>query len=99
MSTTANPQISMYEKTVEDATLEAALEARFKLVEQRKALNKRLKEADGHARTLLEPLELGDGSVVRVGRFLVSRRKVASREVSFSTDPTTRLQISLLPES
>lgn len=88
----------MYEKTVEDKNLEAALESRFNLVGERKALNKRFKEVDAKARTLLAELELGEDSVVRVGRFLVSRRRVPSREVAFSTDPTTRLQISLLPE-
>lgn len=88
----------MYEREVKDKALEAALEARFDLVEERKGLNKRFKIADGHAKALLEELELGADSVIRVGRFLVSKKPVPSREVSFSTDPTSRLQISLLPQ-
>jgi hypothetical protein len=96
--TSLEAQTALYEKVVEDKRLESALEARQAMKLERKELNKRYREADAKSKAFLEELELGDNAVVRVGRFLVSRRPVAARDVAFSTDPTSRLQISLLPE-
>lgn len=96
--TSTEAQVSIYERQVEDAALEAALESRYTLREERLALNKRFRESDVRAKTLLEGLELGEGAVVRVGRFLVTLRPVAPRSVSFDAEATSRLQISLMPE-
>jgi hypothetical protein len=98
MSAEPSPQISLYEKVVEDEALEKALEDRQALRERRKKLNKEFKDSDAVVRAGLEAVELGEGSAVRVGRFVIRLSPVASREVAFTTDPTSRLQISLLPE-
>lgn len=91
-------QTSIYEREVTNPKLEAALDERQSIKADRLELNRRFRESDAKVKTLLEELELGDGAVIRIGRFLVSRRRVASKDVAFTTDPTMRLQISLLPE-
>ena len=96
--TEIDPQVSIYEREVEDEALVAALDSRQSLKEERRDLNKRFRESDIRAKGLLEALELGEGAVVRVGRYLVTLKPVAPRSVHFDADATQRLQISLLPE-
>jgi hypothetical protein len=90
------PQTSLYETTIENAELEAALEAREVSKAAAGAARKAYTEADEHTKALVEPLDLGNGAPVRVGRFVLTRRPVAARSVSFDTEPTTRLTIRTL---
>jgi hypothetical protein len=92
------PQASLYEATLENPELEAALEAREVTKAAAGAARKAHGDADEHAKGLVEALDLGDGAPVRVGRFLLTRRPVAARSVAFDTEPTTRLTIRTLDE-
>lgn len=93
----AVPQTNIYETTIEDADLEALLEERQKAKEQAGSIRKVYKKKDDAAKAKIEEIELGDGAAVRVGRFVVSRRPVAARDVEFHTAPTTRISIRPLP--
>jgi len=91
-------QTNLWERQIEDEALESALEARQKLRDQRKDLNRRIRDAEGAARTQIDALELGEGAVVRVGRFLVSVKRTEAKEVQFTRGGDLKTQISLLPE-
>ena len=99
MTTAApDPQTSLYETELEDPDLEAALEKRQTLKDERKALNKTFQDADAVAREKIEKADLGVDAPVRCGRFVVRLGQVKARVVNFETDPTTRLFISTLPD-
>jgi hypothetical protein len=95
---TVVPQASLYEATLENAELEAALEAREVTKAAASAARKAHADADEHAKALVETLDLGDGAPVRVGRFLLTRKPVGARSVAFDTAATTRLTIRTLNE-
>ena len=88
-------QTSLAEKIVEDPELEAALESRQKLREQRKDLNRKIRDAEGAAQTKIDALELGIEAPVRVGRFVLTLKQTDAKDVSFTRGGGTRLQISL----
>lgn len=87
------PQTSIYETTIENAELEAALESREVTKAAASAARTNHAAADEHAKGLAEGLDLGDDAPVRVGRFVLTRKPVAARSVAFDTEPTTRLTI------
>lgn len=91
-------QASLYETTIENAELESALEKRQKAKDAAKAARAALKVEDEKAKGLIATLDL-EGGAIRVGRFVVSQSSVAARSVAFETDPTTRLNISLLDDA
>jgi hypothetical protein len=98
LAAVAQPQASLYEVTIEHAEVETALEAREKVKARLRDARKAFKEADDKAKGLVETLELGDDAAVRVGRFVLTRRVVAGRSVSFETGESARLYIKLLEE-
>lgn len=98
MSAAPQAQTTIYETTIDDPDLEKLLEQRQTLKDAKSEAVRRLKETDDVAKLKLRELDLGEGAPVRIGRFVVSESKVAARSVSFETDPTSRLQIRLLPE-
>jgi hypothetical protein len=96
--TEVDPQTSLYEVTVEDDELEKLLEQRQDAKEAATVARTHYNTADDAVKAKLSTLDLGDGAPVRVGRFVVARRPVKGRAVSFETGDTTRLTISLLPD-
>lgn len=92
MSVAAQPQIALAERIVEDAELEAALEAREQAKDAAGKARKTFTEADDAAKARIRDLELGD-TAARCGRFVIAESSVAGRSVAFDTDPTTRLSI------
>lgn len=86
-------QTRMDEQIVDDADLEAALEAREAAKEKAGFANKTYREAKTQAEAALEGQELADGDVIRVGRFRVEKKAVAGRSVAFDTSPSSRLTI------
>jgi len=90
-------QTSLYETTLEDPDLEAALEKREKAKASAANARKRYTEADGAAKALADAHDIADAPV-RVGRFVISRRQVAPRSVAFETAGSERIAIGLLPE-
>lgn len=95
MSTTAEPQLATDEKVLEDANdLEAALERREQKKVAKRKVNKDFREADEAVKGLLQPFELGEGEVARVGRFRIEKRTVPGGQRSFETSDSTRILIS-----
>jgi hypothetical protein len=97
-TTEARPQTSIYETEIDNDELEKVLEDREKAKAARGDAQKAYKDADDQAKALIRSLDIADAPV-RVGRFVVSERQVAGKTVSFETQPTTRVQISLLDEA
>jgi hypothetical protein len=96
MSATADPQTSIWEKEITNDALEKALERRDELIEPKKAAAKAYKSADDAVKALLENEELGIGSVVRVGRFLITKtHREGGKPVEFETSPQDRYSIKL----
>jgi hypothetical protein len=96
MTTTAKPQLSLDETIVEDAELEAALEARERAKQKAATARKAFQDADESARGRIRELEVG-ADPVRVGRFVILERPVAARSVSFEAGATARLTIRADP--
>jgi uncharacterized protein (DUF3084 family) len=90
-------QSSIYDREVENPELERALEEREKLRERKAKATKNYVEAHELVTALVTELALDDAPV-RVGRFVLSRREVAGRQVAFETSPSSRLQIQLIPD-
>lgn len=95
----ANPQTSIYETTIDDPAVEKLLEERDTLRQKKATAQKAFKDKTDEAKAALAALDLGVDAPVRIGRFVVAHKTVPGRAVSFETDPTTRLQISLISES
>lgn len=99
MPARAEPQTSIYEKVVEDAELEAKLERREELRQAKADATSKFREVDEETRGLIsERLELGVGAVVRIGNFIVTKKRSAGGTVSFEKQPKERLSISLIDE-
>lgn len=91
-------QTSLEETTIENPTLEEALEKRERQRQRAAAARKSYREADERAKVLVDDLSLDDDAPIRVGRFVLSRHRVSGRMVAFETDPSTRLTIRLVKE-
>jgi hypothetical protein len=87
------PQTSLDEVTVDNAALEQRLEERERAKARAGTARKAYQQADDRAKAIAGELDLGDGDVVRVGRFVLAQRSVPAREVSFGTSPSSRLTI------
>ena len=94
----SDDQLAFDEKVVDDPDLENALEEREKVKAQRAALNAKFKEKHEKAVELIDDLGVTEDTVVRCGRFRVSKSHVASRSVEFTTSPTKRLTISTVEQ-
>src|SRR4051794_21952214 len=98
MAVVEQEQTAIDEQVIEDGDLVAALERR----QEKKVLagnaRKNYKDADDAVKGRLGDLELAEGDVVRCGRFRISKRAVPARDVSFSTDPSSRLTIAVLED-
>jgi hypothetical protein len=98
MAATVDPQEGMFDRVVEDGDLISALEEREKRRKSFKALEAKYKEADERAKGLIDTYNIGDGEVVRAGRFRIKITRTASREVSFETSASRRMRISTLDD-
>ena len=98
MATKAVNQLGMDETLIENAELEAVLEERLRLQTIAGETRKRFEEQNEIARGEIEKLELGEGLVVRIGRFRITRSSVQGRSVAFETEPTTRVNIKVIGE-
>lgn len=93
-----DPQEGLFDQVIENDVLERALEKRETARVAKSKVAATYKEAHDQAKGIISTLELGDETVVRVGRFKITKAPVAERHVSFDTAPTSRLTISLLGE-
>lgn len=94
MGTKATPQTAMDEGLIEDEKLEKALEDREKKRKVKSDATADFKDADDVVKGKLDALELDEGATVRCGRFRISKKSTPARDVSFTTEPSSQLQIT-----
>lgn len=94
----ASPQLAFDETQITDPTLESALEERQAAKEALSEVRSGFKQADNDAKRAIEKQELPEGHAIRVGRFRIERKVVAAKHVSFDTDESSRLNISVIGE-
>lgn len=86
-------QTSIYETTLDNPELEAALRTRDAMASRRSTAQHNYDQANERAQNLIRDLDLGDGTVVRVGDFIISSKMDKGRDVAFKTDPQMRIRI------
>jgi hypothetical protein len=97
-SSAVDPQDGLFDKTFDDDTLEAALEERERLRQQKLEAQRAAKVADDAAKNELARFELAVGEVARVGRFRIKKTQPQGRDVSFTTNPSPRLNIGVIAD-
>jgi hypothetical protein len=98
MAATVDPQEGMFDRVVEDGDLISALEEREKRRASAKTVQAKYAEAHDKAKALIDAYNIGDGEIVRAGRFRIKITRTASREVSFETSASRRMRISTLDD-
>lgn len=89
-------QDGLFDQVVENPDLEAALEEREKVRQDRAVVNSRWKDADTKAKNEIDELEIGEEAVVRCGRFRIKKSVTKGKSVAFETSDSSRTTISLL---
>jgi len=95
-SSAVDPQDGLFDKQFEDAQLEAALEERERLRQQKLEAQRAAKVADDAAKEQLLRFNLAVGEVARCGRFRIKKTQPQGRDVSFTTNPAPRLNIGVI---
>lgn len=100
MPTATKPraQIGMEDQFLEDPELEALLEERETLKEERKVAVEAVKEKTGAIHERLGAYDLPVGQERRCGGFIIARRHVTGRSVSFDVDAGVRTTIRKVKE-
>lgn len=94
-----DPQDGLFDKQFDDSDLEAALEERERLREQRLDVSAQFKIADTEAKDKLGAYELAVGEVARVGRFRIKKTRRQGSEVAFETAPREQLSIGTIDDA
>lgn len=76
-------QIGLDDEWIKDTDLEALLEEREELNNERLAASKLFKEKDGAAKERIAAYDFPAGETRRCGAFLISKRIAAAREVEW----------------
>lgn len=92
----SDDQLGFDEELIENPDVEAALIERQGRKDALSSVRKEFKEAHEKAVAALTAIELPEDGAVRVGRFRVTKSIVSARSVSFETQETSRLRITLL---
>lgn len=90
----AVPQLGFDEKTIEDASLHAALDELWRRKEELKDPRRMHRAAKDIANAKVEQLDLGEGTAVRVGPYRIKRSVATAHHVEFDTEPKSRVSIS-----
>lgn len=91
---TADAQTALDEVAVKSEELEKALEDREIARGAKSEATRKFKTLDDVVKAKLDELDLDEDETVRCGRFRITNKRVAGREVSFTTEPTMRLSIT-----
>lgn len=94
----AQSQTALDERVIEDDELNQALEDLEKARGRAKEANKKKATMKEIVEMKLDEHDLADDDAVRVGRFRITKKAVESRSVSFTTEPTTRLNIGVVKD-
>lgn len=96
--TVDKPQTGMDERVVDDPDLERKLSTRQAAKDRLSDVALDFKAADEAARGAVAALELGDGDIVRIGRFRISKTRLAGGHVEFEKEPKDVTRIGLAKE-
>lgn len=96
--TAVDAQDGFWDHQWEDSGLEAALEERQRIKEQRADVQAEFKTADTAVKTKLEEYNLAVGEVARCGRFKIKKSQRAGAAVSFETSPREQLTIGTVDD-
>lgn len=88
-----NSQTSIYETTLDRPDIEEALRTRDSMSSRLSTARHNYEQANEKAQKMLQDLDLGDGTVVRIGDFIVTSKMDKGRDVAFKTDPQLRIRI------
>jgi hypothetical protein len=91
-------QISIYETTLDNPELEAALKTRESMKDKVGEARHNFKVADDAVAPLIAKLELGEDAAVRVGDFVISQKLGKSGHVEFERTAKLRTRIRKLDE-
>lgn len=89
-------QMGFDEELIENPDVEAALVERQARKDALSSVRKDFNEAHEKTVAALASIELPEEGAVRVGRFRISKSLVSARSVSFETQESSRLRITLL---
>jgi hypothetical protein len=92
----AEDQLGMDEELIENPDVEAALVERQARKDALGGVRKDFNKAHEKVVAALASIELPEEGAVRVGRFRISKSLVSARSVSFETQESSRLRITLL---
>lgn len=98
MALHAVPQTGMDEQVIEDAALEETLETRLRAHLRLATVRGEVKEVDQEAAVAIQRLELPEDGAARVGRFRITRKKVAAHAVAFDVGDKFPVRITLVKE-
>lgn len=97
MPAASQAQTSIYETTIDNEALEAALEEREKAKDAKRKANQDYDAFHDKVKALIAIADIADAPV-RVGRFVISQKETKPTPVSFERGGGKKLQISLLGE-
>lgn len=89
-------QLAIDERAIEDDTILTALESWQNASEEAKATRAVAKQEKKAAIALLEKLDVQPGSVIRVGRFRITRTVTEAKEVSFTQGAKDSIEIQMI---
>jgi hypothetical protein len=89
-------QLGFDEQTIDDPSIEAALEEREKRKHSYDAVRKTFEAANEVAVAKIAELELPEGGAARVGRFRITRQEIPAGHREFDTKASSRIRISLV---
>ena len=98
MSVRRDAQTSIYESVVENPELEEALRSREDKASRLSTARQNYDNANKRAQEIIKGLDLGDGTVIRVGDFIITAKMDKGRDVQFKTDPQLRFRIKPVKE-
>ena len=92
--TRPDQQIEIFEETIENTDLERVLEERETVKARRAAVGGEFKTVNDRAQSLIHELELEPDTIIRCGRFKITRRTIQARAVAFETETGERITIT-----
>jgi len=94
-TTSADDQMEINEKQIDNADLAALLDERGSLNEARLAAIREFDEKDRQCKARISEYELAVGEVARVGRWKIKKQRRAGGDREFTVAPSEPLQIKL----
>ena len=98
MPARAQDQLALDEQPISNADLEQALENRLRAGDDVSEARSVYKRVDEVVKAHIAELELTTGVAYRCGRFRITKNRIPARSVTFDTEATERVRISLIED-